>query len=311
MLLERSNTVGGVRNLEQYGTSDSHLSRTRFDILEHDRHRGVGIELPTLSDQDVVTIIKNRITRPLTPIETDSWLLQRLNDLTRPGEGKQERRPLFAAMLGNALNMQESKANEAYLDGVKRIDKRKELIELLINRDRHNYWFKNEHSPAPNAHSKYENLLALCTFTRGLSLEVLDELSQQGVKLLPTFQEFDANIYRLMASNNKDRFNLGFLQPDFIGEYFVLDHLRSQSRGAREELIELAWQYGKKEAAQFVRLCHQNHPDLVFQQQYLLPAPGQHLEYVASLLRDILHDWRGSLEIVKQKDLDFDLGAIR
>lgn len=312
MLLERSNTAGGLRELQRFGASMNQLADARYDLSLGGEQEGMGILLPPLPDEDVVEIIKRRANNETVTAADAGWLLECLNSLTRPGEGVQERRPLFAAMVGYALSLCSTSAEASTAFGMPRIDNRDTLIRMLIDNDRQSYWFsENGLSDTERERDRYENLLALSTFTRGLTIDHLQPLEDVRQLVFPSFQGFDEKRFQMMASNRQEKGQIGFLEPDFIGELFVLDHISQLTPARRERFLNLAWELGKKQAVEFARRCHLDHPDRVMSEGYLLPSDMTQVDLIVLLLRNIMLDWRGSLFVLKQQELDRNIDKIR
>ena len=122
-----------------------------------------------------------------------------------------ERRPLFAAFAADALS---TTSNIRGWD-------RERLLRDVLERERRHHWL-----PA-GVNVSYENLLCLATMTGGLKISPQTHLP--GIEL-PRFEEFRPQIYRAMTGalpvpSGNGSLALMALQPDILGEFFVLEHL--------------------------------------------------------------------------------------
>ena len=309
LLLERRNDSGGIADLNRVGDEDRYLRDTCFGLDNRDTSR-IGIELEQLSEQDISRIMASRIIRErgsLGDSETPKWLLERLDDIYSG-----ERRPLFAAMVASAIADQPAHQSGSDMGMVERLEKRDAMLSYLIRRDRRKYWQHAKGREGNLTLGLHQNLLALLTFARGGDLTIFnDSVNYPGARI-PNVETFDASLYsRMTTSNVNSQCPLGFLEPDFIGEWFVLNQLNPSAAIDPDEpankpdlecFVNLAWEKGKERAGQFIRQCHQNHPDTVQKLGYLLPESGTFTNFVVQLLRDLLLDWRLSISQILDSD---------
>lgn len=120
-----------------------------------------------------------------------------------------ELRPLYAAFAAEAL---------ALGNDIRGWNKTK-LLSLILDRERREFWPKDV-TPAE------KNLLCLATMLGGMPVEVLGRLKTDV--LLPTLDggpnQFNADRYSAMSGRVVDD-TLDPLEPDILGEFFVLEHL--------------------------------------------------------------------------------------
>lgn len=137
----------------------------------------------------------------------------------------EEARPLFASLLA-----------EAWAAGGLRPDWSKEdLPTHVLAREDDLFW-----KPA-GVDDRDRNLLTLVTLAGGLSLE--DALDTPSAGLVPERAFFEPDRYEVMCGRPVDE-RIQPLEPDIVGEFFVLSHLatkRASARGWAEQLHALAW----------------------------------------------------------------------
>ena len=141
-----------------------------------------------------------------------------------------ERRPLFAAFAADAL---------ATTSNIRGWD-RERLLRDVLERERRHHWL-----PA-GANVPYENLLCLATMTGGLTIS--SQTHFPGIEL-PSFEEFRPQIYRAMTGalpvpSADGSLALMTLQPDILGEFFVLEHLKPFHEATNEPAENSATQPG-------------------------------------------------------------------
>ncbi|MCB1882558.1 MAG: hypothetical protein KDG89_00965, partial [Geminicoccaceae bacterium] len=128
-------------------------------------------------------------------------------------------RPLFAAFLGDAL----ADGRDA------RGWDREQLVGYVLAKERQRHW-------PPDPSDKETNLYVLATMTRGLDLEAALAANSP---LLPDAGSLDAGRLARMAGRPVAD-ALPPLEPDILGELFVLEHLRKNPLRIRP-LRDLAW----------------------------------------------------------------------
>lgn|GEM_PF-4582893 len=264
-----------------------------------------GIELKPLSMEDGIQIVRDRIsTKDSSATDcSDEYikeLLIRVADSVEDGEPSFIR-PLFAAMVGEMLDFGEARDDAGHPDIF-------ELLDTLIARTRNRYWFPTSGKTGKAFDSdRYENLLALSTFCRGLRQTEAEEAAPISALRLPEklnlIQYIRLAITPPVDSEGYPR--LGFLEPDYIGEWFVLYRLgifeqfstmpRAKDKPDRLPFLNKGWEYGGERVLQFLRHCHQNFPDQLRDAKYLLPNPGIRTGLVCQLMETIIRDWRWTL----------------
>ena len=136
-----------------------------------------------------------------------------------------ERRPLFAHFLADAV------ANGHSPRGWGRAS----LLRDVLRREEEKYW-----KPA-GVTEKDKNLLALATMTGGLPVE--KALSLNAGNLLPDADSFDPRRHEAMTGRPADD-TLAPLEPDILGEFFVLTHLGQKHKTQRlRDISARSWDH--------------------------------------------------------------------
>ena len=134
------------------------------------------------------------------------------------------RRPLFAAMVGDALGAGRS---------LRAWDQAR-LVSDVLNRERRQFWYRAE-TPSPDE-VRHEHLLAVATLAGGVPVVDLDAGARDAPGLVPDAATFDPEQYtRMVVAPATER--LAPLEPDILGEFMVLDVLHprhaADDRGIR------------------------------------------------------------------------------
>ncbi len=235
-----------------------------------------------------------------------------------PGKGAEpEVRRLFAAAAAEALLEALEQASSLPEGGwraiIDQIDKSR-VFSGLISRDRRKFWMDQSATDLADEKTRlnlHENLLLITTLATGkLSRSALEPLlpSHSVAKnRLPQFEPssfaFDFARFRRMtgerkivapgvASASKFGLSLSALEPDILGEYFVLERIKKLQDEGDEPgpLIDLAWAAAPREVATFVRRAFSDFPQLLKQQGFLLPRRGVADEWMVKLLRSLIAD---------------------
>lgn len=150
-----------------------------------------------------------------------------------------ECRPLFAYFAADAI---------AEGDDIRQFDK-EQLLSQVIKRSREGYW-----KPA-GADAKDERLLAVATMAGHVSVDALEDLAE---KLLPSWDVDRHPAIFLAMTGRESGETIGPLEPDIVGEHFVLACLQKNLNDAnRARLCDLAWEFDPLGMAQFmVRVMH-------------------------------------------------------
>jgi ribosomal protein S10 len=155
-----------------------------------------------------------------------------------------ERRPLFAYFMADAI---------ARGVDIRHFDAAR-LLEEVIEHGRDAYW-----KPA-GADPKDERLLAVATMASGMPVAALDQITE---KLLPSWDiDRHPSIFLAMTGQEPGE-NIPPLEPDIVGEHFVLACLGQNSLldANRARLCNLAWRLKPLDMAQFMLRAHRDLPD--------------------------------------------------
>ena len=154
-------------------------------------------------------------------------------------------RPLFAAFFADALaNNREPRDWD-----------RTALIKDVLQREDEKYW-----QPA-RVTEKDKNLLALATMTGGMELDRLPTIETGD--LLPNTRELSPDRYRVLSGQPATD-ELAPLEPDILGELFVLEHLKPAHRldqSRAETLRRAAWECSPLGMFQFLSRAAMDFPD--------------------------------------------------
>ena len=150
-------------------------------------------------------------------------------------------RPLYASMTAEAI------ASGHDIRGWGRTD----LLDRILEREETRFW-----KPA-GVTTKDRNLVAYATMVGGLPREALGKTAHAGLFPVPDSQgpdRFDPARYRVVTGR-APKSVLAPLEPDIVGEYFVLQHLSPneyETNALAVRLRGLAWQDHPFEFAQFL-----------------------------------------------------------
>ncbi len=140
----------------------------------------------------------------------------------------EEARPLFAVMLAHFLAERPDAASTSF--------SRETLLRFILDRERQRW--ARLHADKP----EYLNLLCLATLCGGLRRAAQnDPLAYPALAgLLPAPAQFDAQVYALLCGADA-RHELPPLEPDILGELFVLERLRTEDAVKTQRLVDAAW----------------------------------------------------------------------
>jgi hypothetical protein len=159
------------------------------------------------------------------------------------GQADPDGRPLFAALLADALARGGS-TTQWDADA---------LLKSVLHHEEQRWKAQNVTVPE-------KNLLALSTMVAGLELNVLQSHSQPDI--LPKPAQFSPERYRSLSGREATT-NLAPLEPDILGELFVLERVRPTSSIDRERarvLRELSWHLKPPSMAAFLERTARDFP---------------------------------------------------
>lgn len=224
-------------------------------------------ELPVLGSDELVAIVRGRLGK----VEIDdASLIAALKELDT------DTRPIFAAMLGQALA---EKGDLKLLQDANGRLRRSDLIDNYIGLQR-GVWMHDAKRPLV---LRYENLLTLTTLTRGLTLAEFGRargaLARDGAPSLPGLPDaptdpidFDRVARMADMPGTDETGELPPVQPDLIGERYVLQRLLDPQDSAAPIFRDLAWTIDPIEVGHTVALCFEDYPLDVLACDWLAPA---------------------------------------
>ena len=163
--------------------------------------------------------------------------------LSRFAELDPQQRPLFAMLMADAIARH----------GRDRQWSREALLEDVLLRERQKFWRPAAAARGldPQHIEKEERALALATMTGGLSADALADDDNAG--LLPHWdRDQHPKLFRAMSGFTNR--TIRPLEPDLVGEFFVLTLLDADPDAARP-LVERAWHTEPFEVEAFVTRC--------------------------------------------------------
>src|SRR5262249_55031223 len=119
---------------------------------------------------------------------------------------------------------------------------------------------EEERWQAQNVTVPEKNLLALATMVAGLELTIFEAHPHPGI--LPEPEQFSPQRYRSLSGREATR-NLAALEPDILGELFVLERVRPASAldtKRAKVLRELSWRLKPQSMAGFLERTARDFP---------------------------------------------------
>jgi tetratricopeptide (TPR) repeat protein len=243
LLLERDAFTESIKVIVPMDSSGANVRSFWYaDTKDHLHH-----ELTTLSSKALLSIMRGRL--PSRELSDDVLLgaLTRVDPL---------RRPIFAAGIAQAVA--DSAADGTDPTSLIGVIQPVDVFSMLIGRARLHFWRDTQaldHATERQRLAKHENLLAIATICLDLTRQDFeDKCPQHSQKYLPNLDSFDQDRYQRMAGGDP-KSTLKRLEPDILGEFFVLDRLRSVSTNERQALIDAGLCMGGSHAAIFLVRC--------------------------------------------------------
>lgn len=258
------------------------------------RPNELGIKLPQLHPAVLVRIMQARIgaKRSLESREEGdgAWLLEQLDSID-----PKERRPLFAAMVGQVLARTESQQQS---EGPDWLQNRIDLLDQIHDMEEEHWTFPGDTFDAQVV-DRHKNLVALSTVCRTLTTRVLGRIeAEAGLDYpplnIPSGPHIQPELVNRVTLERPPTPTgerpIGLLEPDLLGEWFVLRRIAGSEPTAIEAraLANVSWRYLPDDTAKFILKCFQDHPRTPF--SMLFPDPGIRPIPVLRLLRDLLRE---------------------
>jgi hypothetical protein len=244
---------------------------TGQDILNHNYLKEDDwLKLTPITSENVVKLMRARFHRAgVRPPRSKALLALAQRVDNRYGSP----RPLFAAAAAEALiavmrkGAQTSKraswaGSLAFLDRAK-------VFDFLLERDREELWLNRaatDQDLERQRLEKHERILLLSTFALGsLSREALKHNCPSGAReYLPSLDSshvifIDFRRLRRMATDTDSEFPT--VQPDILGEHYVLRQLETMTAEERQVILEAALRLGGPLASEFIWRCAIDFPE--------------------------------------------------
>jgi hypothetical protein len=256
-------------------------------------------DLTLLPIDDVWPIFEHVLTR--TGSQTATGVLDnKAATLAALDAIDRQRRPLFAFLVADAL---------ARGQGMRTWD-RTTLLDDVIERERHEFWLPAADSVGLGPEiKKEERALALATMANGLPIRSLYAADDD---VLPEWKhDRHAPLFRAMTGRSADQ-AIEPLEPDIIGEFFVLQLLlaasAAEARGGTtfaEALIAKSWEHDPVSTSQFVYRCGQDFADQPALSCVIVVKPNtKDGRYLWSITAANLTDYLGSNESTQARALE-------
>nr|WP_271009790.1 hypothetical protein [Paucibacter sp. B51] len=175
-----------------------------------------------------------------------------------------QERPLFALMLADAMILASSKGSpelQSFDTGL--------LMDEVIRRWRTKFWRPACEAAGLGSGRAEETLLALATLSGGLPLQHgrVPEVPIPG--LLPSWNpHLHPDLFAAMTGREPPRTEVLPLEPDLVGEHFVLSELSQKSTAECQALMAVAWRANPLGSAAFLdRLSQTLRQDSLFEYQ--------------------------------------------
>jgi hypothetical protein len=136
-------------------------------------------------------------------------------------------------------------------------NERKDVLAWIIGRERIHFWtdgYASDHRAEQQRLRIHENLLVVATMALDIPRQRYDECPEALREYLPNWETLDEDRFRRMAGGDPVR-TFKRLEPDILGEFFVLDRLNSLPTRESQSLIDAGLSLGGDESAPFLIRC--------------------------------------------------------
>ena len=155
-------------------------------------------------------------------------------------------RPLFAYFLADAMvSTHDGMPDPRNFDSDR-------LVEDVIDRWRAQFWRPAFESAGLGQGNAEETLLALATMCNGVPIKNGDLPEAKLARLLPTWDPYLHPLVMQAMTGKLSGDLVPTLEPDIVGEHFVVARLAERTEAERQELIDLAWEIDPVGAASFI-----------------------------------------------------------
>jgi hypothetical protein len=175
-----------------------------------------------------------------------------------------------------ALLLERQNTGASYATLVDRLD-RTNVLKTLIERDRAKRWRFAGKGSDDHVLALHETLYVLATFCLGLPRDRLPELPLHTQTWLPDLEPkgaapLDNALLKVMSGARDD--HIPALEPDILGEFYVLDYLASPKTqpATAQSVCDAAFSAAGPNAAVFLVRCVADFPERVLALRFLQPA---------------------------------------
>ena len=294
------------------------------------------LKLAPLSEDETVALMRNRMALTARELDKSPHDLKDGELLSQLDRFDSARRPLFALIVADFWQRYGDLPSSS-----SSAEARIELFRDYINRERKNRWYaKVKRGGATGALTTdeqahldcHEALVRLSTMVRGLDstqhLNLLDCESEFGpsyAALLPSafsairdgVSDYDHQLLNAITASGETSIedgkeNYSILEPDLIGEYFVVEALlnmgQPDAKIRAQCLLRAAWQTAPDQMAGFARKVSQDYPQTAQTLNWLLPpeTTPDNARPKSDLLRNLSADFAGELanRVINDEDVE-------
>jgi hypothetical protein len=261
LLLEREANEHWLRRLLPAGNDTLAIRNTAFLPWPHYQN------IDPIPPDQIVQLMENRFkTAGLEPPPKETllqaamavdWRARRSGDDSVPIP-----RPLFASAAAEALITEIKNGRESVQRVVDSLDSDGVLIGLL-NRDRDQRWSNRfrDRAVENEARERHENLLMLATISGGVEeRQLADRQWLRATDALPGGDNFPLDRERLGRMGGFANGRISQLEPDILGEIFVLDRLAHLNKEIAAQVLTIGLNLGGPVASEFLVRCARDFP---------------------------------------------------
>ncbi len=173
------------------------------------------------------------------------------------------------------------------------------LVEHYFNREKIAWRIRCQHLQIPVALlEKHKYLVVVLTIVRGLKKEKIKKILDENIFWLPSNQEFSTELFGNITHQFEVTVNksLGFIEPDIVGEYFVLNTMKGLPHNQlfdtqiRTEIANIVWSQNSSQTRIFIDRVCSDFPQLLDELLFIFEVSQPDLkdEDFFSLMRSIV-----------------------
>jgi tetratricopeptide (TPR) repeat protein/DNA replication protein DnaC len=219
--------------------------------------------LTPLSSDALLAIMRGRLREGGTDL-SDELLLDILKRIDPPVDGDDQQstpRPLFAAAAALKIaDMMESGDGTSAVISELALSKlqRKDVLAWIIGRERTHFWIDGNALDRRTEKQQlwfHENLLVVTTIALDIPRQKYDdECPDASREYLPSRLTLDVDRFRRMTDSDPIT-SFKRLEPDILGEFFVLERLKSLPPRERQSLVDAGLSLGGDGSVVFLIRC--------------------------------------------------------